>query len=35
MNKRFFPASLVFVFLLQAGVSMSHAQEPYYKGAFL
>src|SRR5207344_1226825 len=32
MNKRFFHASLVFLFLLEAGVSMSYAQEPYYKG---
>jgi tripartite-type tricarboxylate transporter receptor subunit TctC len=32
MKKRFSPACLVLVFLLQAGVSMSHAQEPYYKG---
>jgi tripartite-type tricarboxylate transporter receptor subunit TctC len=32
MNKRFSHASLVFLFLLQAGVSMSYAQEPYYKG---
>ena len=32
MNKRFSLASLVFAFLLQAGVSMGHAQETYYKG---
>ena len=33
MNKRVLPVSLAVVFLLQLGFSITHAQEPYYKGA--